>query len=31
VFDDPAASERHRDAFLERCARRAARLARSHP
>ena len=28
VFDDPAASERHRDAFLERCARRAERLAR---
>ena len=28
VFDDPAASERHRDAFLERCARRAGRLAR---
>ena len=27
VFDDPAASERHRDAFLERCARRADRLA----
>lgn len=27
VFDAPAASERHRDAFLERCARRAARLA----
>ncbi|HEX5093383.1 MAG TPA: hypothetical protein VFV84_11925 [Burkholderiales bacterium] len=27
VFDDPAASERHRDAFLERCARRAERLA----
>jgi len=29
VFDAPAASERHRDAFLERCARRAERLARS--
>lgn len=28
VFDDPAASERHRDAFLERCARRADRVAR---
>jgi len=28
VFDDPAGSERHRDAFLERCARRAERLAR---
>lgn len=28
VFDDPAASERHRDAFLERCARRAERVAR---
>jgi hypothetical protein len=28
VFDDPAASERHRDSFLERCARRAERLAR---
>lgn len=27
VFDDPAASERHRDAFLERCARRADRVA----
>lgn len=27
VFDAPATSERHRDAFLERCARRAARLA----
>jgi hypothetical protein len=29
VFDAPAASERHRDAFLERCARRAERLART--
>jgi hypothetical protein len=29
VFDAPAASERHRDAFLERCARRAERLARA--
>lgn len=28
VFDDPRASERHRDAFLERCARRAERMAR---
>lgn len=28
VFDDPAASERHRDGFLERCARRAERVAR---
>jgi hypothetical protein len=28
VFDDPAASERHRDGFLERCARRADRVAR---
>ncbi len=28
VFDDPAASERHRDEFLERCARRAERVAR---
>jgi hypothetical protein len=27
VFDAPAASELHRDAFLERCARRAERLA----
>jgi hypothetical protein len=27
VFDEPAAGERHRDAFLERCARRAGRLA----
>jgi hypothetical protein len=27
VFDAPAASERHRDAFLERCARRADRMA----
>lgn len=27
VFDKPAASEKHRDAFLERCARRAERLA----
>jgi hypothetical protein len=27
VFDAPMASERHRDAFLERCARRAERLA----
>jgi hypothetical protein len=29
VFDAPAASELHRDAFLERCARRAERLART--
>lgn len=29
VFDAPAASGLHRDAFLERCARRAERLARS--
>ena|SRR3970040_1563703 len=29
VFDVPAESELHRDAFLERCARRAERLARS--
>jgi len=29
VFDVPAASELHRDAFLERCARRAERLAAS--
>jgi hypothetical protein len=29
VFDAPAASELHRDAFLERCARRAERLARN--
>jgi len=29
VFDAPAASELHRDAFLERCARRAERLAAS--
>lgn len=29
VFDAPAKSELHRDAFLERCARRAHRLARS--
>ena len=28
VFDDPAAGERHRDGFLERCALRAERLAR---
>lgn len=28
VFDAPAASEWHRDAFLERCARRAERQAR---
>jgi hypothetical protein len=28
VFDEPHASERHRDAFLERCARRAERVAR---
>jgi hypothetical protein len=28
VFDDPHASERHRDGFLERCARRAERVAR---
>lgn len=28
VFDDPAASEQHRDGFLERCARRAERVAR---
>jgi hypothetical protein len=27
VFDAPAASALHRDAFLERCARRAERLA----
>ena len=27
VFDAPAKSELHRDAFLERCARRAHRLA----
>ena len=27
VFDAPAASELHRDGFLERCARRAERLA----
>jgi hypothetical protein len=27
VFDAPMARERHRDAFLERCARRAERLA----
>jgi hypothetical protein len=27
VFDAPAASELHRDAFRERCAQRAARLA----
>jgi len=27
VFDAPAPSELHRDAFLERCARRAERLA----
>ena len=27
VFDLPAASERHRDGFLERCARRAERMA----
>ena len=27
VFDAPTASELHRDAFLERCARRAERLA----
>jgi len=31
VFDDPTASERHRDRFLERCARRAERLARTAP
>jgi plasmid stabilization system protein ParE len=35
VFDDPVASERRRDRFLERCARRAERLARgatrAHP
>ena len=29
VFDVPAESALHRDAFLERCARRAERLARS--
>lgn len=29
VFDAPAASALHRDAFLERCARRAERPARS--
>jgi hypothetical protein len=29
VFDAPAASELRRDAFFERCARRAERLARS--
>lgn len=29
VFDAPAPSESHRDVFLERCARRAERLARS--
>ena len=28
VFDAPGPSELHRDAFLERCARRAERLAR---
>lgn len=28
VFDAPANSELHRDAFRERCARRAGRLAR---
>jgi len=28
VFDSPVSSEAHRDAFLERCARRAERLAR---
>lgn len=28
VFDAPAAVERHRRAFLERCVRRAERLAR---
>ena len=27
VFDAPSPSELHRDAFLERCARRAERLA----
>jgi hypothetical protein len=27
VFDAPAQSELHRDAFVERCARRAERLA----
>jgi hypothetical protein len=27
VFDAPAPSELHRDGFLERCARRAERLA----
>jgi hypothetical protein len=27
VFEAPAASELHRDGFLERCARRAERLA----
>jgi hypothetical protein len=27
VFDAPAASELHRDDFMERCARRAERLA----
>lgn len=31
VFDDPHASERHRDAFLERCARRAEHVARGVP
>ena len=29
VFDAPSESGLHRDAFLERCARRAERLARS--
>ena len=29
VFDAPAASELHRDGFLERCAQRAERLAAS--
>jgi hypothetical protein len=29
VFDAPSESELHRDAFLERCARRAERLARN--
>jgi hypothetical protein len=28
VFDAPAASALHRDAFVERCARRAERVAR---
>ena len=28
VFDSPVSSEAHRDAFLERCARRAEQLAR---